>query len=378
MNTPARVLCLTMVLIAGIVGAEELAAKRLVGSWVFDKEHVGRGRVKAAAGELDGAIAGKKRLEKNPPALRLDGTKSEVIVAEDIAVANLPTRGLTVEAWVSIDKPMARGGIVGAFQDNGGYEKGWVLGFRDSSFCFGLAAEEPDDGDGVFTYLTSPDSFEAGRWYHVVGTYGGGETRLYVNGELKGAGNDQEGAILYPEKAVFTIGSYHDDDELFYTEGRVLEVRLYERPLDAEEVENNYAVRDFLFPRATGVVLGPYLQFTGRDKAVVRWRTDLPGPSVVECRVDGQWQRATGEGSSTEHAVELAGLKRNTMHPYRIVFGTEAEARRSPDYECDTAFNYTLPGMPDRGTGNPEQAALAAQMVSRTRRYPGIRPGVGV
>ncbi|NIA15182.1 MAG: PQQ-binding-like beta-propeller repeat protein [Nitrospiraceae bacterium] len=366
MNTLARVLCLVMALTAGMAGADELVGKRLVGSWVFDKEHVGRGRVKAAFGELDGVITGKKRLQKHPPALRLDGTTNEVIAAEDIAGANLPTRGLTVEAWVSIDKPMARGGIVGAFQDNGGYEKGWVLGFRDSSFCFGLAAEESDDGDGVLTYVTSPTLFEPGRWYHVVGTYGGGEMRLYVNGELKGATKEQSGAVLYPEKAVLSIGSYHDDDELFYTEGRVLEVRLYQRALRAEEVEDNYAVRDFLFPSASGVVLGPYLQFAGRDKAVVRWRSDRPGPSVVEYRVDGQWRRATGEGSSTKHAVELTGLKRNTMHPYRMVFGTRGDARRSPDYECDTTFNYTLPAMPERLAKNPKEAVLAARIVSRT------------
>ena len=37
-----------------------------------------------------------------------------------------------------VDEPLSWGGIIGAIQDNGSYEKGWLLGFQDQRFSFAL------------------------------------------------------------------------------------------------------------------------------------------------------------------------------------------------------------------------------------------------
>ena len=106
-----------------------------------------------------------------PGGLRLDSdgkNHPHLAVSPTIKGLKLPGQEITLAAWVAIDKPLAWGGIVGAMQDNGDYEKGWLLGYRNSQFCFALHSA----GSSELTYLTSPREFQPGCWYYVVGTYG--------------------------------------------------------------------------------------------------------------------------------------------------------------------------------------------------------------
>ncbi len=72
------------------------------------------------------------------------------MVAEQLPAlpSPLPTQAMSAEAWVSIDMPTTWGGFISAVQDNGEAEKGWVLGYDQDAFTFGLASEGRDDGDG--------------------------------------------------------------------------------------------------------------------------------------------------------------------------------------------------------------------------------------
>ena len=94
--------------------------------------------------------------------------------------SDLPERSLSVEAWVAIDVPQEWGGILGAIEDNGEDERGWLLGFRERKFCFALSSQKTRR----LTYLTAESPFTLGRFYHVLGTYDGKRLRLYVDGEL--------------------------------------------------------------------------------------------------------------------------------------------------------------------------------------------------
>ncbi|MEE2713923.1 MAG: LamG-like jellyroll fold domain-containing protein, partial [Planctomycetota bacterium] len=100
-------------------------------------------------------------------ALVLDG-KSRFRVTDDHATVKLPKRSFTVTAWVRVDRPQPWGGIVSCLQDNGAKEAGWLLGVRDTRFCFAVASVGADDGDGLLTYLTAARTFTPGGWHHVV------------------------------------------------------------------------------------------------------------------------------------------------------------------------------------------------------------------
>ena len=82
---------------------------------------------------------------------------------------------------VRIDKPAQWGGIIGALQDNGTYEKGWLLGYQNKNFCFAINSE----GSSKLTYLTSPSDFQIGQWYHLVGIYDGVTQKLFVDGKIE-------------------------------------------------------------------------------------------------------------------------------------------------------------------------------------------------
>ena len=51
----------------------------------------------------------------------------------------LPVRAFTVAAWVSIDQPQRWGGLFGCVSDDGDHEKGFVLGYDETTFTIGNA-----------------------------------------------------------------------------------------------------------------------------------------------------------------------------------------------------------------------------------------------
>ena len=135
----------------------------------------------------------------------------------------LPKEALSVEAWVRIEKPTRWGGILSAIQDNGSYERGWLLGYENQQFCFALATEKTNR----LTYLKDPESYSTGLWYHVVGTYDGKTQRIYVDGQPKATSSTQSGPILYPPKLPLSLGAYRDDNENYPLEGQVAYTTLW-------------------------------------------------------------------------------------------------------------------------------------------------------
>ena len=45
----------------------------------------------------------------------------------------LPDKQITIEAWVRVHQPLKWGGIVSALQDNGSYERGFILGYMENN-----------------------------------------------------------------------------------------------------------------------------------------------------------------------------------------------------------------------------------------------------
>ena len=109
-----------------------------------------------------------------------------------ISISELPEKKFSVETWVKVDEPHSWGGIIGAMQDNGTYEKGWLLGFANSRFSFALNGK---GGDDSLNYMTADQDFIPGQWYHLAATYDGTTMNLYVNGESAATSNSQSGVI---------------------------------------------------------------------------------------------------------------------------------------------------------------------------------------
>jgi len=280
--------------------------------------------------------------------LVFDGATNELVVLDRLGerVADLPRRELTVGAWVSIDTPRQWGGIVGALQDNGGYEKGWVLGYDNEPFTFGLSTRGADDGDGSMTYMGADRPFTIGKWHHVVATYDGSACRLYVDGTPVGASADQSGEILYDPDSPLVIGAYRDRNERFRHDGRIREVGLLARALTPEQVASWHAERSGLSDlepwtdKLDSWTVAPFLTWPTREAVSVTFELTEPARAAVELWHETGAERRTvrAEKARRLHQFRLDGLDPNEKYFYRVVqLETDAGARRSDLFSFRTA-----------------------------------------
>jgi len=321
--------------------------KAVVGQWVFQQPHVKGKTVHDLVRGFDGVIDGRVQLERSgrQQALAFDGSAHSVLIRANHRQARLPKRDMTVEAWVRVDRPQTWGGIVGAVQDNGDYERGWVLGFRESRFSFALAGK---DGNERLTYLTAPEDFKPEHWYHVAGTYDGTTMKLFVNGKEVNSSKTQKGEINFPPQAFFEIGAYHDKDENFRLRGRIHEVRLYKAALTVDTLKKNFEQKAAHFPLPkpkVQVAVGPWLQFTAPGQATVRWKTEKPSPSLLELTLNGGVRSFSDDTPKTVHEIRLTHLKHNRVYSYvirtRTRTITDGRESETEPFECDTFFNYS-------------------------------------
>jgi outer membrane protein assembly factor BamB len=372
---------------------ERVRARGLVGRWVFhrsamrdaDGQSVDAAsfrdiQVRDQSHDLHGRLVGAGATERvgNLEAMRFGGS-TLVELATDPRNANLPRRAFSVEAWVRVDEPLAWGGIVGCVRDNGSDEQGWLLGFRDDKFCFGLSTEQ----GGALTYMAANHPFTPGGWAHVVGTYDGETMRLYINGRYETSSDAQGGDIRYPDAVHYVIGAYKDENEDFRLKGMIHEVRVYTNVLRDRDITALFRAKAENFPdpevptEAAGnfLAFGPYLRFTAPGEAVVRWATDRPSTGSITFVRDGETMTAESGHRGTEHAVTIRGLRPHAVYQYQITTRSGSDERTTRSFECDTFFNYTtalaapgrrvFPAHPAYSAAAEQVADLMAPVASR-------------
>lgn len=228
--------------------ASVLADNEPLFRWQLDREHASGNAVTPQRGAVELSSATALQFDVLSPRAAVfnptGDTQQFLNAGAALNSLDLPREQLTAEAWVRVDKPLEWGGLFGVIQDNGDYERGWLLGYRKSQFFFGLVSEK----NRRITYLTSPRQFEIGHWYHVAGTWNGTQQSLYVDGELVAASRAQSGRVVYPEKGHFGVGAYWDDSEYHALTGQVEQVSLWGHALNAEALANRFELRKSRFP----------------------------------------------------------------------------------------------------------------------------------
>ncbi len=363
-------------------------------SWLFDSSFVtNENGLKAQAGpDLYTELAPRAERVGKLNCLRLDGPQSIFTVRDpwEQVRALLPTDALTVSAWVSLDETLANGGIVSAFQDNGNAETGWVLGYNDRHFSFGLASRGSDDGDGKMTYLSGAATIELGKWYHVCAVYDGETMQLWVNGILDGESKEQSAAILYPEKAKFAVGAYLDSNESFPLVGRLAQVVIYDlaaKPAwihhDFEHQQEWVALPAKLDPsKDFEFLVQPYLQFATQDS--IRVMCEVNHPSKVTVKY-GETTRFTHEVAAKSedgllHTAVLDGLTPETGHYYQV-FVDEVGREETLRGEVRSFQTASLPSTPyafavmGDTQGNPKVNGQLAQQAWALRPNFLVIPG---
>ncbi len=160
------------------------------------------------------AISGWTPLGKRGNALSLDGANDYVSVPTYTG----GTATQTVAAWIYLNGSMSNNYIV----DQGGNNN--VIRIGPSNVFSGWA-------DVGAVILNGSTSLVPGRWYFVAKTFDGTTLKLYVNG-VEDASSATTGAAPGPD---LSIGSYTDGQGYEFN-GRVDEVRIYNRSLTASEI----------------------------------------------------------------------------------------------------------------------------------------------
>ncbi len=337
MGRPGNVLvglAIAAVVVSGSARAEGVD-RRLIAHWVFDATHCSGQSVKDLRGGNDVRIAGPVRFGADLPTkpLLLDGDVSKVTVRYDPKSQGLARKAITAEAWIAIEKTVEWANIIGLVSG----DKGWQLGYRQSSFSFGVSGKKTKG----LTHLRARPSLEWGRWYHVVGTYDGATLRVYVDGRLENTSTAQSGELDLPDKASFNIGTFGQYSPRCWLH----EIRLYDRALSEAEIAAHHRAKRATFGEPLRPRFGPVLRRLNKGTIVLRWETETPSPSVV---VYGNRlpvaERVVDEKPKTDHRVRLEGIDSMKMYYYRLVASGPAGAeQRSRLYEFDATFDYTPP-----------------------------------
>lgn len=240
----------------------------------------------------------------------------------------LPEEAFTVASWFSVYKEVQYGGIIGAIEDNGNYEKGWVLGYGQKHFYIGLSSEGADDGDGHMTYLNSKTEYKKGVPYFVVATYDGKTLSLYVNGKLDTTSDKQSGKILYAPESNLAFAGYKDRDEDWRHQGEIMHTFVFDQTATAawvkQEFEHNaeLALRpapEVIRNPPLTFVVAPYLQYGTTESMTVMWETSVEAEATVHYGETAECHSSIiGNSNGPIHEVTLKKLNPGTQYFYKV------------------------------------------------------------
>lgn len=342
-----------------------------LGRWIFAPEWLQNNGLRPASGKQP-TFSGRLNVTRNPEPARIElsGQDERILVGHTSEKEVLPARDISVEAWVRVDRPSKLGGIMSAVQDDGDFERGWVLGFVNSSFSFALCSETTKK----LTYLTAPTPFETNRWYHLAGTYDGTLLRLYVNGQSVASSLTQSGPILYPTNTPIVIGAYQDQDEHYRLSGALTEVGLFRRALTPSEVLTRFEARQPEFPEPSPLprfvkpTFGPFVDWNDRTTATVSWETDTEQPTQIELQSGPKSSSTWGDRRLTrQHSVQLTQLLPDREYRYNLVSPDQAGTPvRSRQYLFDTSFYYQPCAVPSLPHLTTSPSATRSKVILKT------------
>ncbi len=263
------------------------------------------------------------------------------------AAAKIPETGFSVEAMVRVDKPQRWGCIVSSTQDNGDYERGWLLGYNGDRFCFKVST------GGRFIEVSTPP-FSPGQWVRVAGVFDGVTARIHIDGEPISE-CPATGKLVKPDiPTPFVLGAYKDKDEFYPMQGRIRRVRIFDTPLNPAQIAK-LASGDFPF------AVRPAVRFLDSSRAELAWESTEAGPCLVAFGPTRQLGRtAESTATGTEHRVVLDKLLPNTVYRYRIGVRSGGGLKSSRLFTFDTTVNELPPDL---------SAAIRPAKDPKTRTY---------
>ncbi|MHC4204201.1 MAG: LamG domain-containing protein [Planctomycetota bacterium] len=235
--------------------------RKLVAWWKFD-EPEGSNAVDSSGNKFAGKLVGNPQWQpaggKAGGALAFDGNDDSIDCGHDEGL-NI-TGGVTIAAWIKLAKSTPDQKIAGN-QDNisGGYKL--------SIFSDKAEFEVRDSGNLLRNnrFVDGGTVLQPDIWYHVVGTYGQGESiKTYVNAKLDR--EQQTLNILAPSTGTLKIGCEPFSGECQFN-GLMDDLRIYNYPLSDAEVTALYAGKEM--PSTAPEILATSGEKTGASNYLI-------------------------------------------------------------------------------------------------------------
>jgi len=164
-------------------------------------------------------------------ALTFNGSTNYVAGASRAVHTNA---SLTVAAWVYLNSTASDGYAV---SQNGTHTAAFTLGFDSASSKFAFRMSNSDIvGATIKTQFSRVVA--AGHWYHLVGVYDTSASKIYLYVNGAGTGNSTK-TVNWDATGPLQAGrGYLDDAWAGYLNGKVDDVRVYDRALSTTEITN--------------------------------------------------------------------------------------------------------------------------------------------
>jgi hypothetical protein len=209
----------------------------LVAHWTFDE---GSGDIAYdSAGTNDGMLINGPiwTLGQIGDAIEFNGATAHVSVPDDESLRFNQYDSFTITLWAMPLAGCAISDLVCKMRTGGSGVFGYEVKWAPSQFRFVTESSQID----YIVIRTPTDSAPPGSWYHVAATYSNNDMKIYLNGELSGTGTfTSDAGNTTPDKNLeIGVRSYDSTLEQYF-KGRIDDVRIYDRALSAEEVEQLY------------------------------------------------------------------------------------------------------------------------------------------
>lgn len=164
---------------------------------------------------------------------RAEGPRGRSLICEGGAVLVpadprlFPSDAMTIECWVRTETAGQNDRwIINCIFGQG--TSGYRLGFYDGRPTFQIPQTRWSHS------LRADAQLPLGRWVHLAATFDGQTMRIFIDGQHAGA-MERPGPIHPPTNSPLVLGSYAQDHTAHF-QGRLGEVRLFDRALDAAEI----------------------------------------------------------------------------------------------------------------------------------------------
>jgi len=304
-----------------------------LGRWVFWPDY----RLERAASNYPGPrdpypTTPFNLIDAETAPLLFAGQRPTERVSRLLAATRLPTRSFSAELWLvdHVNQPV--GAIATVKGPTVLDQPAWVLGYYNHQVHFALRCEGRDDPLQLHTEATHGWKK---YWHHVVATYDGSITRLYLNGQLrtevKASGS---GDIAFPQFPEFELAAYTANEPHMQLGNLVREVQLHGHALTPAEITSRFESltqqidAGIIDPHRFHFIAGPALSAVTRNSIGLMWETDRPATAIVRHGRQIPYDRELKvTQAEARHELNLTGLEADAAYFYEVTLtdanGTE-------------------------------------------------------